>query len=202
MVAPQPRLMLNPAIPERKRQLRATMMARRDALAVSERAAMDAARAARLLALPALDAAPGVVAGYWPMRSEADPRPIMSALADQGRTLALPAVVDGRLVFRAWRPGEALVPGGFGTSVPPPDGMTVEPRVLLVPLLAFDARRFRLGYGKGHYDRAIAALKPRLTIGVAFHIQRVETLPVEAHDAALDLIVTERYVLAAPGMVA
>jgi 5-formyltetrahydrofolate cyclo-ligase len=177
-----------------KRGLRAAMTARRDALDPAARAEMDAARASLILALPQLAATPGVVAGYWPMRSEADPRPIMAALAAQGRALALPAVVDGRLAFRAWRPGDALAPGGFGTSVPAPSHAETQPTILLVPLLAFDGRCFRLGYGKGHYDRAIAALGPALTIGVAFEAQRVERVPIEGHDAALDLVATERYV--------
>jgi 5-formyltetrahydrofolate cyclo-ligase len=186
-------------VPDQKRELRAAMMARRDGLEGSARAQKDSARADRVLGLRELAATPGVVAGYWPMRSEADPRPILDALAAQGRALALPAVTEGRLAFRAWRPGEALAPGGFGTSVPAPESAVVQPSVLLVPLLAFDSRCFRLGYGKGYYDRAIAALQPRLTIGIAFDVQRVADLPIEAHDAALDLIVTEHYVLTASG---
>jgi 5-formyltetrahydrofolate cyclo-ligase len=92
-------------------------------------------------------------------------------------------------------PWEPLVPGGFGTLVPMSETGVVEPAVLLVPLLAFDRQGRRLGYGKGHYDRAIARLQAGagvLTIGVAYAAQEVAEVPTEPHDKALDAIVTER----------
>ncbi len=87
------------------------------------------------------------------------------------------------------------MPGGFGTLVPFESAEALEPRLLIVPLLAFDRRGYRLGYGKGHYDRALARLRaagPALAVGIAYAGQEVESLPVEAHDIALDLIVTDR----------
>ena len=134
------------------------------------------------------------VSGYWPIGTEIDPRPALEALARHG-PVGLP-VVEGRtrpLAFRRWRPGEALVPGGFGTSVPKADA-PITPEVLIVPLLAFDRRGHRLGYGGGFYDRTLAALRacgPVLAVGFAFAAQRVEALPTEPTDAALDMIVTE-----------
>ncbi|MDJ0942505.1 MAG: 5-formyltetrahydrofolate cyclo-ligase [Kiloniellales bacterium] len=141
------------------------------------------------------------VSGYWPLRDELDPRPVLEALAARGRRLCLPVVVESgaALVFRSWRPDAALEPAVFGTRVPGPDCPSVEPDILLVPLLAFDRRGRRLGYGGGFYDRTLAALRgrrPVLAIGLAFAAQEVEEVPVEAGDEALDRIVTEREVIA------
>ncbi|MGL4975723.1 MAG: 5-formyltetrahydrofolate cyclo-ligase, partial [Bosea sp. (in: a-proteobacteria)] len=133
----------------------------------------------------------GPVSAYWPMRSEADPRPILEVLAQRGLPLCLPAVVDGLLQFRQWTPWEPIVPGGFGTLVPPADVPTLQPAVLIVPLAAFDRRGFRIGYGKGHYDRALAALGKVTTVGIAYAAQEIAEVPSEPHDRALDWIVTE-----------
>ena len=140
------------------------------------------------------------VSGYWPMRSELDIRPLLELLAEAGRDVALPAVLGpGQpLEFRRWRPGEALVAGRFGTAHPAPEAKRLEPDVLLVPLLAFDAAHHRLGYGAGFYDRTLAALrrhKPVLAIGVAYAAQRVEAVPRDAWDEPLDLVLTEEGIL-------
>lgn len=133
------------------------------------------------------------LAGYVAIRSEIDPGPVLSAWTGP---VALPVVAgSGRpLVFRRWWPGAALAPGTFGVLVPP-EGPSVVPDILIVPLLAYDRRGMRLGYGGGFYDRTLAALRGTgrrpLAVGFAFSAQRVEDLPVEATDAPLDAIVTE-----------
>jgi 5-formyltetrahydrofolate cyclo-ligase len=71
----------------------------------------------------------------------------------------------------------------------------MDPAVMLVPLSAFDGRGHRIGYGAGHYDRAIARLidkgvAPRL-IGLGFSCQEVDSVPAEPHDRPLDAILTE-----------
>ncbi|PJF09084.1 5-formyltetrahydrofolate cyclo-ligase [Pseudorhodobacter sp. MZDSW-24AT] len=134
-----------------------------------------------------------VLAGYMPMRTEIDPLPAMAA--HQG-PVGVP-VIMGRaqaLRFREWSPGCALVPGEFGAQIPE-EGAWVEPRVLIVPLLAFDARGYRLGYGGGFYDRTLEALRARgpvLAVGFAFAAQEVAEVPIEATDQRLDMLVTER----------
>lgn len=134
------------------------------------------------------------VAGYWPLPTEADPRP---ALLAHGGPWCLPVVV-GRgkpLIFRDWWPGAALVPGPFG--VQEPVGAACTPQVVVVPLLAFDRRGHRLGYGGGFYDRTLAGLLPRpLAIGIGFAAQQVDAVPVADTDAPLDLVVTEAGVIA------
>jgi 5-formyltetrahydrofolate cyclo-ligase len=140
-----------------------------------------------------------VVSAYWPYRTEIDPRPLMARLAAAGARLALPVTPirgsDAPLTFRLWAEGDRLAPGHFPVHEPHPDAEAVEPDLLLVPLLAFDRRGHRLGYGAGHFDRTIArlrALKPVRVLGLAFADQAVETLPADPHDERLDGVVTDR----------
>jgi 5-formyltetrahydrofolate cyclo-ligase len=130
------------------------------------------------------------------MASEIDPRPLMQALDERGHGLALPVVAGAGqpLVFRAWTPGDPLRPAAFNTREPGPDKAEVTPRVLLVPLLAFDRAGYRLGYGGGFYDRTLAGLRAAgaaLAVGLAFAGQEVESVPRDPNDSRLDWIVTE-----------
>jgi 5-formyltetrahydrofolate cyclo-ligase len=138
-----------------------------------------------------------VVSGYWPMGDEADPRALMIALAARGHALALPrvAVKDTPLVFHRWREGEALFTHRFGMSEPHVDREIASPDVLLVPLLAFDADGYRLGYGGGFYDRTLEMLRAKhkvRAIGIAFAGQEMGSLPHESHDQPLDAVLTEK----------
>ena len=132
-----------------------------------------------------------VVAGFWPIQHEIDIRPLLAALHERGHPLALP--VTGRrgeaLVFRAWKPGEPLLPGRFGTSHPAGEELT--PDVLLIPLLAFDGQGHRLGYGGGFYDRTLAALPDAIRVGCAFADQELDSVPVGPYDQRLHAVVTE-----------
>lgn len=147
--------------------------------------------------LPGLVVRPGgIVSGYIPINDELDPRPLLSALLERGHPLAAPCVVaKGQpLIFRAWDVHTGLAPGPFGVSEPPPDAPVLEPELLLVPLLAFDRRGHRLGYGRGYYDRTLTALRARRSItavGLAFAGQEVLSLPIGDGDQRLDWIVTE-----------
>jgi len=205
------------SLQDEKRRLRVTAKATRTLAAQRDRAAKgDAAGVLRdqfLAALPwnAWDRET-VVSAYWPMGDEIDPRPLMLALHSLGHRLVLPAIraAGEPLDFRAWQPGEPLVPAGFGTQEPAATAPSVAPSVLLVPLLAFDAEGYRLGYGGGFYDRSLALLRAPgdtpvdagadiLAVGLAFADQQVAAVPREATDQPLDLVVTERGVVdAAP----
>ena len=153
------------------------------------------AAAANSHLVQAIRKAPGrVISGYWPIRTEIDPRPALHELAGD-YDLCLP-VVEGRgqpLTFRRWAPGMALVPGAFGAKIPEIDEKLV-PDILIVPLAAFDEAGYRLGYGGGFYDRTLQKLRavgPRTAIGFAYDIQKCGAVPREATDQRLDLIVTE-----------
>lgn len=177
----------------RKPELRRAVLAARDGLDLDYRREASAAIARTLLGLPSLAAAT-LVGGFWPIRSEVDPRAAMTALAAAGKRIALPQVTPEGLVFREWQPGATLVRAKFGLSEPDPSLPEVAPDALIVPLAAFDRAGRRLGYGRGYYDGAIARLsttQPVVTVGVAFAAQEVPEVPVEAHDRALSAIVTE-----------
>jgi 5-formyltetrahydrofolate cyclo-ligase len=162
----------------------------------------DGAAEALAVSADALGVAAGtVVAGYWPMGDEIDPRPLMLELAKRGCRLALPVVTarGQALEFRTWAPGDELEPGPFGTVHPLASAPHAVPTVLLVPLLAFDRLGFRLGYGGGFYDRTLVSLRAasHLTaIGVAYAAQEVPSVPRDKHDQRLDRVVTEAGVIA------
>lgn len=178
-----------------KRHLRMEALGRRDALDPAWR--IEASLAVGEKGAAAIQFDPGaIVSGFLPIRSEIDLRPLMALLAEKGARLSLPVVLDREtIVFRELVRGAPLVSTGFGTAGPGPDAAVLDPDVMLVPLAAFDSRGHRLGYGAGHYDRAIARLhgqgkRPHL-IGIAFDCQEVARLPDEPHDIALAEILTE-----------
>jgi 5-formyltetrahydrofolate cyclo-ligase len=186
---------------EIKNALRAAAFAKRDALARDWRHRASESIAERVLELPELMRVEPVGA-YWPIKSEADPRPILEGLVARGQIVALSQIRHPYLSWRQWRPGDPMIHGGFGVQEPGPDAPEVFPRVLLVPLAAFDRTGARLGYGKGHFDRSIAALAekhPVLTIGLAYSIQEIDAVPVEDHDQPLDFIATETGVIRSEG---
>ena len=139
----------------------------------------------------------GAVSGFYPYLSEISVLELLGRLASAGWATALPVVVakDEPLIFRRWSPGEALVSVLWGIQLPPGTALEVSPDVLLVPMLAYDARGYRLGYGGGFYDRTLAKLrasKKITAIGVAYSGQEVEEVPHDEHDQPLDWIMTER----------
>lgn len=177
-----------------KNRLRRKALARRTALAKAQGdAGQVLARQFPDAAWPAVNA---VVAGYWPVRGEIDPRPLMETFMLEQSQLALPVVVakDAPLQFRAWHPDDTLEAGAFGIDVPGPKRPVLTPSLLLVPLVAFDTRCHRIGYGAGFYDRTLEALRtsgPVLAVGLAYEGQRVAKVPAGRHDVALDYVVTE-----------
>lgn len=159
----------------------------------------DAARTALANnALEFLNLAPGsTVSGFLPFRSEVDVTGLLAVLADAGMITALPVVTGNHkpLQFRVWRQGDALESGAFGIDVPKSSAATVQPDVLLVPLLAFDKTGYRLGYGGGFYDRTIAELRQTggvISVGVAFSEQQVEHVVRGPYDQPVDWILTEQ----------
>jgi 5-formyltetrahydrofolate cyclo-ligase len=179
-----------------KRTLRSAMLAWRSGLDEAERrAAADGLLAALRRERPI--ATPSVVSGFWPIKEEIDIRPLMIELTNQGCQLALP-VVQGKgkpLLFRAWRPGDPLEQGVFGTLQPSAKREVIEPDALIVPLLACDEEGWRLGYGGGFYDRTLAGLRAKKTItavGVGFNDQLVPEVPHGPSDQRLDWLLTDK----------
>lgn len=148
--------------------------------------------------------APAIVSGFLAIGEEIDPTPLMLRLLGEGYRLCLP-VMEGKgkpLVFRAWKPGDVLAETMWGIREPLPEAETLDPDIVLGPLLAFDTEGYRLGYGGGFYDRTFArlrALKPIVSIGIAYDEQKVDAVPHADYDERLDWILTPSGPLRANG---
>ena len=135
-----------------------------------------------------------VLAGFWPIKGEPDPRPVLKALHDAGVTIALP-VVETRaapLVFRRWTPETKMRRGDWNIPVPPPTADRLTPDITLAPCLGWSEGCYRLGWGGGYFDRTLAVLDPRpVAVGIALAAARLPTIYPQPHDIPLDLVVTE-----------
>lgn len=188
--------MVTPAQPAVvKAILRREATARRDALPAADR--QQAAEAIAARPFPVAIPSGAIVSGFMPLKSEINPLPLMRKLAEAGARLALP-VVAGKgqpLIMRGWAFGTPLASGVWGIKEPMADAPAVDPDILIVPLLAFDRRGYRLGYGAGYYDMTLTSLrakKPVVAVGIAYAAQEVDTVPITPRDARLELVLTEK----------
>ena len=134
-----------------------------------------------------------IVGGYHALPEEADPAALLERLVELGCHIAFPRVAakNQPLEFHRVPDGEMLAPGTYGIHEPLDHWPRVTPGLLLVPLLAFDPAGHRLGYGGGFYDRTLEKLNVP-AIGIGYAGQEVASLPHEAHDRTLDMILTEQ----------
>lgn len=139
----------------------------------------------------------GMRVGFcWPVKKEPDLRPLMQSWIESGNpgfTALLPVVVEAgaALAFRAWTPESRLEADRYGIPAPV-EGEFMVPEALLIPVNAFDAAGYRIGYGGGFFDRTLAALQPMpLSIGVGFELSRVDSIFPQAHDIRLNAMVSE-----------
>jgi 5-formyltetrahydrofolate cyclo-ligase len=185
---PTPTAMTVPSTLPTKAELREEARRKRKTLGHADIGAALAAHAGALQLSPET-----IVGGYHALPDEADPALLLKALAVLGCRIAYPRIAGQgmKLEFHLVPDGEILKPGAHGIHEPKAHWPNVTPQLLLVPLLAFDDRGHRLGYGGGFYDRTLAAFRVR-AIGIAFAGQEVEYLPHESHDMKLDAVLTER----------
>ncbi len=177
--------------------LRHELRTRRRALAASERIAAAERLATRLLALPFAPIS-GYVAGYWAMDGEIALH-VWQIKLPRDCIYCLPVLLDERLHFAPWRPGDALVSNRFG--IPEPDVAATslldaqQMALVVAPLVGFDDRGHRLGMGGGWYDRSFVFRQqrpaPPWLVGAAFDIQRLDALDAATWDVALDAVCTE-----------
>lgn len=140
-----------------------------------------------------------VIAAYMPIRTEVSPIATMTILHGQNKRICVPVVQgDGLpLKFREWMPDADMIDGQFGASVPA-SGEFLEPDVVVTPLVAFDRRGHRLGYGGGFYDRSfdeLTSIKSVVAVGFGYSAQELKTIPTESTDHKLEVMVTETKVL-------
>ncbi len=131
-----------------------------------------------------------VIASYYPINSEIDVLPLTRQLIAKKFTVTLPVIAGDILEFRQWD-GENLIKGKFGINIPPDSSPALHPTHIIVPVLAFDKQRHRIGYGGGYYDRTLHMLGS-IRIGVAYDEQKIPLIPADEHDIRLDFIVTEK----------
>ncbi len=175
-----------------RKERRVELLAKRQAIDPARRRAWNAALDKNLRTVFAVRV-PATIGFYWPFRGEFDARPLVRDLLDKGWRAALPVVVQKKapLEFRLWTPGAAMVDGIWNIPVPR-DGAAVVPDVVLAPVVGFDDKKFRLGYGGGYFDRTLAALSPRpFAIALGFEFSRLDTIYPQSFDQPFDVVVTE-----------
>lgn len=134
-----------------------------------------------------------IVSSYWPFRGEPDLRNWAIRLIERGGRVALPVVIQKGwpLEFRIWSPGDPLEKGVWDILVPA-RGPSVQPDVVIAPVVGFDGMKYRLGYGGGFFDRTLAAMRRRpFVIGVGYASGAIPTIYPQPHDIPMDVIVTD-----------
>jgi len=139
-----------------------------------------------------------IIGGYYPVNFEIDILEFLEKLEIKGQQLCLPVVKkDNEMDFYNWSIKNLLKLNKYG--IPEPEQIKkVFPDIIFVPLVAFDSRLYRIGYGGGYYDRYISKIsnkKNLLKIGIAHSCQKINRVPTNKYDKKLDIIITEKYVL-------
>ncbi len=178
-----------------KRQLRLEMRSKRRQ--IHSKHGTEYAQAIRTNFIQALNIMPQTIFGaYYPIGAEVNCRPLMDTLHAMGHTIALPIVVEKEepLIYRMYKSGDQLEKGPFGTPEPVDFMPELVPDVMILPVMGFSAKGYRLGYGTGFFDRTVKKFrmeKPIKVIAVAYSGQEIEDFPVEQHDARCDMVITE-----------
>jgi 5-formyltetrahydrofolate cyclo-ligase len=176
-----------------KRALRARIKAWRSGLGAEVMARAADAVATHGLSFLQLPRRRAIISGFSSLPDEFRAWPLLRRLHGEGHTLAMP-VMQGKglpLIFRAWAPGDAMNKAVWGIAEPKADKPALEPDVVLVPLLAFDAAGWRLGYGGGYYDRTLRGLRARrpvIAVGIAYDESQVDAVPHLDYDERLDWV--------------
>ncbi len=178
---------------DEKAQMRKAAFARRKAAHVRDMGNAAAVLSSFLAGYRGVD-----LAGYMPIRTEINPLPAMEEAAAHGR-VGVPVILgEGQpLKFSEWSPEGEMKDGPFGAKIPFEDRF-FEPEIVIVPLVAFDVKGGRFGYGGGFYDRTLQLLRsqrPTLAVGFAYSDQIAKDLPLETTDQPLDLVITEREII-------
>ena len=140
-----------------------------------------------------------IIGGYYPVNFEIDILEILESLEKKtGVQISLPAIKkSNEMDFYNWSAKSLLKLNKFG--IPEPEKIKkVFPDIIFVPIVAFDNRLYRIGYGGGYYDRYIQKLsnkKKLFNIGIAHACQKISKVPINKYDKKLDIIITEKDIL-------
>ncbi len=198
--------MPSPDPQDAKQLLRRKILAKRRSLSPQALQQASLAIAHRLFQLPAWKQACGIHC-FLSLPHEPSTLPIWQAASPEKTCFAPVQLPQHQLGAAPWNPRQPLVQAAFGVLEPPPPPQGHQPLspsqaaaidIVIVPGIAFDQQRQRLGYGKGFYDRFITQLKalkksPPTLIGLALELQCLPTLPSEPHDIPLDIILTPSF---------
>jgi 5-formyltetrahydrofolate cyclo-ligase len=190
---------------EVKAAARRAVLLRRDALPGGERTLLSARIVATILNLPSYRDA-GAVLAYASFGTELQTDELLRRVLADGKTLVLPRVERGGLgLYEVRDLAGDLAPGTWGIREPEPDRCPPADAggvgFALVPGVAFDRGARRLGYGGGYYDRLLAGGLPEATplVSGAFEVQILDKIPLDPHDAPVDVVVTEKEAYARVG---
>jgi 5-formyltetrahydrofolate cyclo-ligase len=187
---------------------RTTLKARRNQLSKQERIAHSLAITTQLMMLPMWEIA-RVVHCYCSFGSEVATERVIARAFEDGKRVVVPITSPNskELLYTEIFPTTRFIPDSFGIPTPeydsanllhPPLILTLQD-CIIIPLLGFDEQCYRLGYGKGYYDRFLADVLERIpnipTIGFAFECQHEERVIIEPHDIPLSMILTEKRVI-------
>lgn len=146
-----------------------------------------------------------IIAGYAPLKSEADILPLLETLIERGDRVYLPVFTNNILTFRSCSGFSQLTPGALNILEPPESAPVIDPlelNIALVPGRAFDRSCHRLGRGNGGYDKWIRIQRQRNPNtkfwGIAFECQIVNDVPREKHDERVDNVITARGFVSPP----
>ena len=138
------------------------------------------------------------IGGYFPSNFEIDDLKILEMMEKKNFNVSLPVIKENnQMNFLQWSRNDPLIINKFGIPEPISSNI-IDPDILLVPLVSFDSKLNRLGYGGGFYDRYIEKIekvKKVIKIGLAFSYQKIKKVPINKFDKKLDFIITEKEIL-------
>ncbi|HNQ29849.1 MAG TPA: 5-formyltetrahydrofolate cyclo-ligase [Methanolinea sp.] len=176
-----------------KQEIRARAREVRAAIPAEQRVALSRAIREQVLAL--LDGTDPVLV-YASKPPEVDTLPLISTMISRGTRVVVPIIEKEERTLRLSYLDDAALLSVSTFSVPEPIGHEVpadpgEIPVVIVPMIAYDAKGHRLGYGAGYYDRFLSRYPHMRKVGVAFSCQEVDSIPADENDVCMDIIVTE-----------
>jgi len=137
------------------------------------------------------------IAAYFPTNYEANILSFINEAAKKNFNIVLPVVKPkNNMIFRLWKPTDPLTINRFGIPEPTKTNKKLTPDLILVPMVAFDKKLNRIGYGGGFYDRSLKKIKKiknkSIALGIAYSFQQCGIIPINKNDFKLDYILTER----------